>query len=175
MSYKDKAASGDYRGGRIDQPKDKPKKATYPCYADGCPMPGTMFPNGVSHDQDGMPRPGVCPFHYGVVPSDIPKVSNTLRSWECVVYEIDAGRAVLTGAMSSDPKAQDDAFRQAWERLKPLSGVWEAELAPGNLRTSKGVERPFREGYSDWIRRLERFIGARVVEVLSVNQHRRAA
>lgn len=158
-----------YHGGRVfteQQPGDEDTGPRYPCFATGCPMAGTIF---AEHS-----RRGSCAWHYGVVPNDIPRVTNALRAWECVAFEIDQGRAVLTGPLAMDAAGQDKAFTEAWARLKLLAGVWQDELAPGNLRTSKGVERPFRESYGDWIRRLERFIGARVVETLTVNQRRAA-
>jgi hypothetical protein len=139
-----------------------PTRRAYRCFAEQCPMPGTITPSGA-----GSPT---CAWHYGVVSSDIPKVTRVLLDWQCVSYEANEARRVLTGELATDPGAIDIAFRNAWERLQPLVPGWEAQLQPGNIRTSKGVERPFREGYGDWAKRLDQFLGARVVEVLSIRQ-----
>jgi hypothetical protein len=166
MSYKDKAVSSgspDYRGGAIT---DQTPRKRYPCFAGGCPMPGSIFTGGTD-------SPGVCAWHYRVAPNDIPKVTQALRDWECVAYEVREARRVLTGEMATSPKAVEDAFAQAWERLEPLAGDYLELLKPGNIRQRTGRELPFRETYSDWAKRLTEFLGARVVEVQSV--HRRAA
>lgn len=146
----------------------KPAPRRNPCFADGCPMAGTMFPEGV-----GGERPGSCAFHYGINASDIPRVTRVLLDWACVSEEVRAARRALTGEYAADPKALDALFVTAWQRLRPLVSGWEAQLAPGNVHSSKGEDRGFREGYSDWSKKLERFLGGRVVEVLSI--HRRSA
>lgn len=145
-----------YKGGRVNPDPPTPERRRYPCFADGCPMPGTMFPNGPDKD-------GCCIYHYGAQPSDIPKVTQRLTDWQCVIAEINAARRVLTGDTAADPKAQDEAQTAAWQRLAPLVELsgWADTLKP----------QP-REGYGDWERRLEAFMGARVVEGLST--HRRS-
>lgn len=159
-----------YRGGRIGDEADDdlpaPRKR-HPCFAGGCPMPGTIFTGGTG-------SPGVCAWHYGVKPHDIPRVTEALRDWECVAYEVREARRVLTGELAVDPKAVQAAFEQAWERLEPLSGDYRDQLKPGSIRQRDGRELPFRETYADWAKRLTEFIGARVVEVQSVNQRRAA-
>lgn len=161
MSYKDKAS--DYRGGRVnpEDAADRPERLRYPCFAEGCPMPGTMFPDQVL----GEKRHGVCPWHYRLAPSDIPKVTKVLQDWNCVTGEIEAARAALRGPHAADPKALDEVHAAAWSRLEPLLAHtgWSDVLKP----------RP-GEHLDDWARHLERFIGKRVVEVLSINQRRAA-
>jgi hypothetical protein len=157
MSYRSKAEG--YRGGRVNPEEDKPAQLAYPCFATNCPMAGVLYPDQMLGEKHN----GVCAWHYGVVSSDIPRVTSALRSWECVTYEIEAGRRVLTGDLATDAAAQDAAFVKAWERLKPLAGTWEEQLEPAG------------RNYGTWLKHLERFIGARVVEVLSANQQRRAA
>lgn len=158
-----------YRGGRVepDLPADPPppRVQRYPCFADGCPMAGTIFPNGTA---DG--KPGVCVYHYAVNATDIPKVTQVLRDWGCVADEVRAARRCITGPMASDPAALQAQFDAAWERLAPLVPSWHADLAPGTIRTSKGQDTGHRQAYGDWAKHLERFLGARVVEVLSVRR-----
>jgi hypothetical protein len=155
-------------GSLADAIPHTPAPRRYSCFADGCPMPGTITPSGSGSS--------VCAWHYGILPTDIPKVTRVLRDWQCVSYEVGEARRVLTGELAADPTAIRRMFAAAWERLEPLAGTWAAELKPGNVRTSKGVDRGplFPEGYGDWAKRLERFLGARVVEVLSVRQREAA-
>lgn len=165
------ATTKPFRGGRVftdgdEQTAQKPQRMRHTCFATGCPMPGTMFAGGTD-------RPGSCVWHYGVQPTDIPKVTQVLRDWICVSAEIEHARRCLAGDLASDPAALKFEFDAAWQRLLPMASSWQAELAPGTIRTSKGVDTGHRQGYSDWAKHLERFIGARVVEVLST--HRRAA
>lgn len=149
-----------FRGGRVFPGEDaaddaKPQSPRLPCFAAGCPMPGTLFANSTS-------GAGSCAWHYAVQPSDIPKVTQRLNDWACVSTEVNAARRVLTGEAASDPRAQEAALLVAWQRLAPQvehSG-WTGDLQPAS-----------GEHLGEWCRRLERFIGARVVEVLST--HRR--
>lgn len=157
-----------YRGGRVDPDEpapQKPKRLRYPCFAEGCPMPGSLFSSGTD-------KSGSCAWHYAVQPTDIPKVTQVLRDWMCVSAEIIAARRSLGGDLASDPAGLQREFDAAWQRLQPMAAAWEKELAPGTIHTSKGVDIRYRQSYSDWAKHLERFIGARVVEVLST--HRRA-
>lgn len=148
-----------FRGGRVftdddAAQQDQPQRVRYPCFAAGCPAAGTLFPNGTQ-------SPGVCVWHYQVQPSDIPKVTQRLVDWRCVGVELEAARSLLTGEAAADARAQDEAQAQAWQRLGPVvqrSG-WGDVLAP----------RP-GEHYGEWAKHLERFIGARVVEVLSIRR-----
>jgi hypothetical protein len=159
-----------FRGGRVFTDDDnpdaaKPQRLRYPCFAAGCPMPGTLFPEHA--------RTGVCAWHYAAQPTDIPKITYQLQAWECVAREIEQGRRVLCGPTAADPAAQEAAFNAAWARLRPLlSAGWETELRPAAIRSSKGEDRGHRQSYGDWLKHLERFLGARVVEVLST--HRRS-
>jgi hypothetical protein len=171
MSYKAKTEVAAYRGGALTTPQEPPQRLRYPCFADQCPMPGTIF-GGTTGTKD---EAGTCGWHYGILPSDIPKVTRVLLDWRCVSFEINEARRVLTGEKAADPKGLQTAFENAWERLKPACGsTWEAELRPGPARTSRGEIRPFAEDYSAWAKRLERFIGSRVAEVLTTHQRRSA-
>lgn len=149
-----------FRGGRVFSDEEapienKPAARVYRCFADGCPMPGTMWP-GITQGGTGE-RPGTCVWHYAVNPNDIPRVTQRLQDWQCVVDEMNAGRHVLTGDMACDPLAQNEALTAAWHRLHSVVEVsgWADVLKP------KG-------NYGDWIRHLEEFLGARVLEVRSV-------
>lgn len=152
-----------YRGGRVNADDDAPRHRRYPCFATGCPMPGTIWP-GVT--QGAGDQPGSCAWHYGVQPLNIPRVTQVLKDWGSVAYEVDECRRVHTSSETAcSPKAQDAAFRIAVERLRPhvQAGGWgdEFEARPG-------------ERYAGWGSRLEAFLGARVVEVLSVHARRAA-
>lgn len=151
-----------YRGGALSV-HDKPKPRRYPCFATGCPMPGTIWP-GAGPGGTG-DRPGTCAWHYAVNDTDVPRVTRVLQDWSCVSDEIEAARQALTGPKASDPGALDALQAAAAARLRPrmAAGGWSEELEP-----QRG------ERYGDWCKRLEGFLGARVVEVLSA-RHRRAA
>lgn len=161
MSYKDKAA---YHGGRVNpEDEDKPQRLLYPCSANNCPMPGTMHPDQVL----GEKTRGVCAWHYGAATSDWPRITQVLNDWACVSEEIQACRqAHCDPATALDLKALRSLYAQAVERLRPAvqMGGWGDQFEP----------RP-GEHYDAWGHRLTAFIGARVVEVLSVNQRRAAA
>lgn len=139
------------------------------CFAERCPMPGSLTLSGSGN--------ATCAWHYGVLSTDIPKVTQVLLDWDCVSFEIREARRVLTGELASNPGALKRLFEAAWERLRPLVHEYAEELKPGNIRTSKGVDRGqlFPEAYGDWAKRLERFIGGKVVEVLSIRRNREAA
>lgn len=164
-----------YRGGRVDDdplPDAKPPRRVYPCFATGCPMPGSIF---AGKDQ----KDGSCAWHYGVKPSDIPRVTQVLNDWACLSYEVNEARRALTGDIAADPQALVDAFRNAWERLEPLAGTWADKLRPGTIRsrnraTGMVSDSKLPEGYADWAKRLTEFLGARVVEVLSTHRDRRS-
>lgn len=160
-----------YRGGRLEP--DQPRRRSYPCQAHSCPMPGTIFPGAVGGEKaEGS---GICAWHYGVVATDWPRISRVLLDWACVSYEVNEARRVLTGENACNPGAIEQAFAQAWERMQPLVvGEWEDQLRPGQMRTRKGEPLPYREGYGDWAKRLQEFLGARVREVLSIRQRRSA-
>lgn len=154
-----------YKGGRVSADEDSKPRLRDPCFASGCPMPGSIFTAGTD-------KAGSCAWHYGVVPTDIPKVTQVLVDWQCVSSEIREARRCLTGELATDPAALQRAFDIAWERLEPLAPTWVDQLKPGTIKTSKGVDTGHRQGYGDWAKHLERFLGARVVEVLSINQRR---
>lgn len=131
-------------------PDEAPSRTRYPCAANGCPMPGAIFPASGSR--------GMCGYHYATNSSDWPRITQALTDWRCVSAEVNEARRVLTDQdLCTDVKAQNDAFRTAWERLQPAMamGGWNDALKPAP-----------RESYSGWCRRLEEFMGARVLEVL---------
>jgi hypothetical protein len=159
-------ATKPFRGGRVfnadappADPNDRPRIRNR-CFADGCPMPGTMWTTQLS---DGNNPPGSCAWHYGVVPSDIPKVTRVLLDWQCVSYEVNEARRALTGQAAADPAALDALYGMAVERLKAATrdGGW------GDTFGRSG-------DYSDWMRGLQAFLGAKVLEVLSVHRRRAA-
>lgn len=158
------APSKPFRGGRVFSEDDaaaadlQHQRTRYPCAAQQCPMPGTLYPSGS--------RDGLCAWHYGTLASDWPRISQVLVDWGCVSYEVDECRRVHTASESAaDPKAQETLFANAVERLRPLVAAsgWGPELEP------KADER-----YANWGRRLEEFLGARVVERLTLKQRRAA-
>lgn len=164
-----------YAGGKVfaDTPEGERPRMRYPCFATGCPMPGTIFPE-TSKD-------GVCAWHYGVKPNDIPRVTNTLQAWDCVSFEVREARRILTSELRADPAGIQRAFAAAWERLEPLAGTtWASVLAPSTIKhrdkDAPGgyVDTRHHESYADWAKRLEAFVGLQVVESLSVNQRRAA-
>jgi hypothetical protein len=135
------------------------------CYADGCPMAGAIFTGGTN-------GPGVCAYHYGVKPHDVPRVTSALREWDCVAFEVREARRALTGDAAFDPKAMTALFTAAWQRLKPLVHDYAEQLQPGRIRVPDSeAEGGYRytwgtESYADWAKRLEQFLGARIVETL---------
>lgn len=158
MSYKDKA--GEYRGGALTEQQPK-VVLRYPCFADNCPMPGTIFPGAVQGETGD--QKGTCAWHYGVKPHDIPRITQALRDWGCVSAEVNAARRLLTGEHGMDPKAMRQARDLAWDRMRPLVRDWADELQP-----TEG------EGYSDWAKRLNVFLGRRLNEVMAPAQRRAA-
>lgn len=166
----------EYRGGALSEPKLKSVRR-YPCFADGCPMPGTIFPGETQGTGDKL---GTCAWHYGVLPNDIPKVTRVLLDWDCVNAEVNEARSVLTGPNAADVRALQAAFDAAWARLLPRASGWEEQLRPSTIKSRDPVTRlrtvdsGMRESYADWAKRLTEFLGARVVEVLSTHQRRAA-
>lgn len=154
-----------FRGGRVFSDQDAAEAPPapvrrYPCFADGCPMAGTIFSEGVTDE-----RPGTCAFHYAVNASDIPKVTQVLQDWLPVSREINRCRLVLTAPeTATDARAQDAEFALAVHRVQTFvaTGGW------GDAFDAKP-----HETYGGWSKRMEAFIGGRVVEVLSI--HRRSA
>lgn len=133
-----------------DLPPNKPARTRYECCANLCPMPGTMFPSGGR---------GICCFHYATNASDWPRITQVLNDWRCVTFEINECRRVLCDQdLCTDVKAQNDAYRNAWDRLRPAldMGGWSLN----HLEPKPG------EGYSGWARRLDEFIGGQVVACL---------
>lgn len=125
------------------------------CFADGCPMPGTINLTGTQWH---------CGWHHQAQPSDIPRITRTINDWACVASEINRARAALIGQFASDPAALNQLFTEAVNRLRPavMGGGW-----------GKQFERDGFEGYRDWMIRLQDFLHARVTEATST--HRRAA
>lgn len=141
-------------GGPDDDTDDLPTgpaPARFECCANGCPMSGTMFPSGGSR--------GICRYHYATNASDWPRITQVLNDWRVVTAEIRECRRVLCDQdMCTDIKAQNDSFRNSWDRLRPAleMGGWQVtELAPRD-----------REGYGNWATRLDEFLGGQVLAVL---------
>lgn len=128
-----------------------PSRPRFACTANGCPIPGTLFPSSGSR--------GICRYHYATNASDWPRITKVLLDWRVVTAEINECRRVLCDQdLCTDVKAQNDAYRQAWERLRPAldMGGWNlTELAP----------RP-GESYSSWATRLDAFLGGQVLDAL---------
>lgn len=118
------------------------------CFAAGCPMPGSMSSGGNSWS---------CAWHYAAQPSTIPRITQVLRDWECLTYEINAGRRALTGKHCADPKVLHDLYIEAQERVKvaTAAGGW-ADAFDG-----AGMD------YRTWLYKLDMFLGQRVALTLA--------
>jgi len=164
MTTSTKRRSGPVFDGYSDAPSGaSPMRRTYSCFADQCPMPGTLFTGNTN-------AAGCCAWHYGAPAHAIPRITCVMRDWDCVSSEINAARVALNGTMATDPNALHDAFRAAWGRLKPLAGTWAAQLKPGPLRRSDGTDRGLgMETYAQWGNRLERFLMQRVREAVQLH------
>jgi hypothetical protein len=131
--------------------QDEPRQLRYHCFANNCPMPGTIFPGGSDS--------GVCAWHYGCNGSEVAKVSQVLADWDCVVRVVNAGRRCLTGAdTATDGRAQSGELAALWRDLAPA--VWDSGW---KLR----VEPQAGENLGDWTRRMERFLRNRCKEALT--------
>ena len=116
----------------------------YRCLVSFCPMTGGIFLAGPH-------APGICAYHYGTTGREVERVTQVLLDWECVTYEINACRSAHRNVYID--KA---ALAKAWIRLQPALGAgWAVELAP-----------PALCNYGQWGRRLEKFLEARVREVI---------
>jgi len=135
-----------------DQQPSTPARMRYECCANGCPMPGAMFPSGST-------KGGICHYHYATNPSDWPRITQVLNDWRCITAEINECRRVLCDQdLCCDVKVQNERYAEAWKRLHPalIAGGWhEGELAP-----SPGLS------YGEWARGLENFMGGQVLNVL---------
>lgn len=141
-------------GGPEEVPEDQqPMRLRFECAAHSCPMPGSVFLGG----------PGVCGWHARENPDDWPKITQAILDWRCVSRVINRARQVLTAPETcSSAKAQDDAMQALWTQLRADlngSGGWESRLEP-----RMGPGRYTGEGLSNWSRRLDQFLGARVRE-----------
>lgn len=126
------------------------RSTTYPCRANGCPMPGTIF----SGATDGE---GICAWHYSA--EDLPKVTRVLNDWECLTIAINRGRAFIC-----NPDVAANVKRQREMLLALWSDVSSSVTGSGwKIRTE-----PFRgEILGDWVRRMEQFLNNRVKEVVN--------
>lgn len=116
----------------------------YRCLANLCPMFGGIFLAGPQ-------APGICSYHFGVVGHDMVRVTQALLDWECVTFEINRWRCALLHV-----DVDKAALSKAWTRMQPaVTGGWESELAPAP-----------GESYVGWGARLERFMEARIKEIL---------
>lgn len=112
------------------------------CFADGCKMPGTINTGG---------RSWSCAWHYGAMPEHIPRITQTLRDWECITSEIRIGRKLLNTAANGAVVLK--AYGEAVERVlaATASGGWGDELA-GSMQGS----------YSGWLQKLSLFLQWRI-------------
>jgi len=147
----------------------------YRCYADDCPMAGTIF--------EGSPDgPGVCPFHYGAPPLDVRRITQTLLDWRCVADAIRQARRALLGTNATNGPLHAQTMADAWADLRAaVAPSYWPDLEPGPLRVRDRTKPEgwrvlnVREDLGDWARRLERFLGARVLEARSVGARQPSA
>jgi hypothetical protein len=127
------------------------KQLRYHCFANNCPMPGTIFPGGSDS--------GVCAWHYGCNGSEVAKVSQVLADWDCVVRVVNAGRRVLTAPeTATDGRQQTAEWAALWAELG-------ASVAGSGWK--QRVEPETGENLGDWTRRMERFLKNRCKESLT--------
>lgn len=147
------AKSRAYFDASKDVQKDEPVRlSTFKCFADGCPMPGSIFYN--------VEELGSCAWHAGEQPAGIPKITKALQDWECIATPINRLRKLLTNpATCANVPEHNKAMRQYAEEIR---------------RATEGIEdldertRP-KDGelIGQWLHRLERFLGARVKESIT--------
>lgn len=133
-----------------EQQPRAPERMCYECCANGCPMPGAIFPSGSSR--------GICGWHYGTNSEDWSRITEAIRGpWREVAREINVARRVLSDPdLCTNVKVLGERYLAATQRLaQALTGPLAAELAPRN-----------KEDYGQWYRRLEIFLGGRVAEVV---------
>lgn len=131
-----------------DAPKGKVMQST--CFANGCVLPGSIRVDGSGS--------WTCAMHYAVQPSDLPRVTQVLKDWECLTYELTVGRSALVGPMATDGRALDKLYSEAAERVAVATagGGW------GDVFDRKpGLD------YRTWLLRLEHFLGGRVHATLT--------
>lgn len=136
-----------YGGGRVFTDDEsatrtpEPQRVHYRCFADSCPMPGTIFPSG--------PSSGVCAWHYGCMSDELGLITRVLQDWTCLSTEIVRGRATLRGKHASNPKVLRAEFEKALRRVRPAvaGGGWGDAFEP----------KP-GEDYAGWIRRISDFL-----------------
>lgn len=129
-------------------PDFAPKRLRYPCRANNCPLPGTIFLGGSDS--------GICAWHYGSNGDEIPKVTQTALDWACITSEIEAARQLLNDpASATNPRAHRDALFAAWGRVLPsvVGSGWKHRM-----------EALPSESYGEWALRMERFLLNRVKE-----------
>jgi hypothetical protein len=137
-------------GGDDDETEDEqprvPARARHECCANGCPMPGSMFPSGGR---------GICAWHYGTNSDDWSRITEVFRgSWFMVARELLRARRTLCDPdLCTNVRALGEAYRDGAERLRLAGGP--PGLAPQD-----------KESLSQWTLRLEAFLGARVLEVV---------
>jgi len=133
----------------------------YACIANNCPMPGAIFSGSGG---------GMCAYHYGTNSEDWGRITRTLQDWQCVTDEINACREAFNNpSTATRPAVLEAMFDSAWRRLQPLVGSWSEDVKP---QLTKGGKP---DSYGSWILRLERFIGARVVDCIRHQVGRKAA
>lgn len=145
-----------YRGGAVTTPEPEKSVLRYPCSAMQCPMPGTISTENGSN---------LCVYHCRASTRDWPRITQALKDWGVVMYEINECRRVHTDPETAfEPKVLADLFTAAWERLAPLAPGWEEQLKP------QAGSGGYKDSYRDWGLRLERFIGSQVVAQLTTRR-----
>lgn len=122
----------------------KPKRVSYRCAADGCPMPGAIFPEGTSNETTAK---GVCMWHYGELPDKWPKITERMNDWRPMTDAINGARRCLTDPKTcTNAKAQNLHMQRAAEILRhDLAWYWHPSFKPHE-----------REDYGHWAQRLTR-------------------
>lgn len=90
----------------------------YQCLAHGCPLPGSIFLSG--HD-----APGICALHMSCNSSDMPRITDVLRNWECVTFVHETCRQFLNDpGRCGDVKAERTLLAAQWTELARMAPDW---------------------------------------------------
>jgi hypothetical protein len=124
---------------------EKTAPMRYPCAAQGCAMPGALFPTGASG--------GLCVYHYDAGAHEWPRITRVLRDWKCVTDIINEAKRLHSDVKTCmDVRLQNEKFADAWEHLQELAPAWVDSLAP------RPTKAGFPETYREWTNRLEYFL-----------------
>lgn len=141
-----------FDGSKDVQQEEPVKRSIFKCFADSCPMPGSIFANSEEF--------GSCGWHYGVQADKIPAVTQALRDWECISIPVNSLRRLLTNpnTCANVPEHNKAMRMYADEIHRATDGI---EDLDERTRPAEG------ELIGQWLHRLERFLGARVKEALT--------